>query len=105
MTIRPVIGFAVFGCFALLACQEEQVGAPCTPESDDGSFKDQIGITDLVEPGSVIKPLIWANVLVFLGYYTTLDGWPLMRNLAFIPFRLTGNDYLFDLSLWQGRLY
>jgi hypothetical protein len=29
------------------------VGAPCTPESDDGTFKNQIGVTDLVEPRNV----------------------------------------------------
>ena len=33
-----------------------------------------------------------------------VDGWPLMRNLAFIPFRLTGNEYLFDLSRGDASL-
>jgi raffinose/stachyose/melibiose transport system substrate-binding protein len=33
-----------------------------------------------------------------------VDGWPLMRNLAFIPFRLTGNDYIFQLSRGNASL-
>lgn len=53
MTKSYMLGFAILGCFTLLACAEEKVGAPCTPESDDGSFKDQLGITDLVEARNV----------------------------------------------------
>jgi len=40
----------------------------------------------------VTLALIAANVLVFLGYYTTLDGWPLMRffvEWGLVPVRVT----------------
>lgn len=33
-----------------------------------------------------------------------VDGWPLMRNLALIPFRLTGNDYIKSLKRGEASL-
>lgn len=54
MTIRSILGFVVLASLTLIACQEEPVGAPCTPESDDGTFKkEQLGVTDLVETRNV----------------------------------------------------
>ena len=43
----------------------------------------------------VTMALIAANVLVFLGYYTTLDGWPLMRffvQWGLVPLRVTHGE-------------
>lgn len=43
----------------------------------------------------VTLALIAANVLVFLGYYTTLDGWPLMRffmEWGLVPARLAQGE-------------
>ena len=43
----------------------------------------------------VTLALIAANVLVFLGYYTTLDGWPLMRffmEWGLVPERLAQGE-------------
>ncbi len=51
---RNFIGVvALIAITAAFGCREEPVGAPCFPESDDGSFKEQKGTTDLIETRSV----------------------------------------------------
>ncbi len=33
-----------------------------------------------------------------------MDGWPLLRHLAMVPFRLAGNDFLYDLASGEAHM-
>jgi raffinose/stachyose/melibiose transport system substrate-binding protein len=66
---------------------------------------DEVGI----EPPETLEDIVGLCAPLREAGYIPLavdgvDGWPLMRNIAFIPFRLTGNEYVKALKKGEASM-